>query len=276
MSERHISTTALARQLHKDSRELFTLLAQGGWIIKVDNHWQLTEKGKFEGGVYMNHPKYGDYIAWPESVQDHPLLKLLPVAPLSATHLSNKFGVPARLMNLILAERGWIKKNIRGWLLTAKGKALGGEQHYSEQTAIPYTTWPETILENQSLLAAIAQTNGDFFSTSPVALSGFAVETKIAAIIENWLYIAGINHARQYPLLDADEKMYVDFFLPELQLCLDIWSHQDTAATLSDNFNKQAFYKKHAIDFIEIHESTIDKVDELLAKQLLHFGLAVY
>ncbi|RYZ82577.1 MAG: 4-alpha-glucanotransferase, partial [Moraxellaceae bacterium] len=90
MSEKHISTTALARQLHKESKELFVLLAQGGWMVKVDNHWQLTEKGKFEGGIYINHPKYGEYIAWPESVQDHPLLRLLPEAPLSATHIGNK------------------------------------------------------------------------------------------------------------------------------------------------------------------------------------------
>src|SRR5690606_40674662 len=60
--EKHISTTALARLLAKESKELFILLTGGGWIIKVDNHWQLTEKGKFEGGVYVNHPKYGEYI----------------------------------------------------------------------------------------------------------------------------------------------------------------------------------------------------------------------
>jgi hypothetical protein len=107
MSEKHISTSALARLLQKDGKELFILLAKGGWMIKVDNHWQLTEKGKFEGGVYIHHPKFGDYIAWPESVQDHPLLKLLPEAPLSVTQVAAAVGLPARLLNLLLAERPW-------------------------------------------------------------------------------------------------------------------------------------------------------------------------
>jgi hypothetical protein len=129
MAERHISTTALARLIGKESKELFILLTTGGWIVKVDNHWQLTEKGKFEGGIYVNHPKYGEYIAWPESIQHHPLLKLLPEAPLSASNLAHKWEIPARLVNLLLAEKGLIKKHIRGWLLTPKGKAMGGAQH---------------------------------------------------------------------------------------------------------------------------------------------------
>src|SRR6478609_3018198 len=215
MSEKHISTTALARLLHKESKELFILLAQGGWMLKVDNHWQLTEKGKFEGGIYINHPKYGEYIAWPESVQDHPLLQLLPEAPLSATHLGSKVDLPARLINLVLAERGWIKRHIRGWLLTPRGKAIGGEQHSSEQSGIPYVTWPETLLENPLFLQIIAQVNGTSFHQFHKALSGQPVNSAEELIVENWLYIAGVNHARNYHLQFGDEKASVDFFLPE-------------------------------------------------------------
>ena len=281
MSEKHISTTALARQLHKESKELFVLLAQGGWMVKVDNHWQLTEKGKFEGGIYINHPKYGEYIAWPESVQDHPLLRLLPEAPLSATHIGNKVDLPARLINLLLAERGWIKKHIRGWLLTPRGKAVGGEQHSSEQTGIPYTTWPETLLENSLFLDAIAQITGTSFQIDNgqkfySALSGQPVNSREELIVENWLYIAGINHSRSYGLQQGTEKIIVDFFLPEFQVCIDIWGASDNAAALTEKLTKQEFYKKYSYDFIELHDETIAQVDEVLAKQLLQFGLAIY
>jgi hypothetical protein len=281
MSEKHISTTALARQLHKESKELFVLLAQGGWMVKVDNHWQLTEKGKFEGGIYINHPKYGEYIAWPESVQDHPLLRLLPEAPLSATHIGNKVDLPARLINLLLAERGWIKKHIRGWLLTPRGKAVGGEQHSSEQTGIPYATWPETLLDNNLFLDAIAQITGASFQNNISqkfcnALSGQRVNSREELIVENWLYIAGVNHSRSYALQQNNEKIIADFFLPELQVCIDIWGASDNAAVLTEKLTKQEFYKKYGYDFIELHDETIAKVDEVLAKQLLQFGLAVY
>lgn len=281
MSEKHISTTALARQLHKESKELFVLLAQGGWMVKVDNHWQLTEKGKFEGGIYINHPKYGEYIAWPESVQDHPLLRLLPEAPLSATHIGNKVDLPARLINLLLAERGWIKKHIRGWLLTPRGKAIGGEQHASEQTGIPYATWPETLLDNSLFTELIAQVRGASFqqlNSQQInkALSGQHVHSVEALIVENWLYIAGINHSCDYMLHAGSEKITVDFFLPELQVCIDIWGASDNAAVLTEKLNKQEFYKKYGYDFIELHDETITQIDEVLAKQLLGYGLAIY
>lgn len=280
MSEKHISTTALARLLHKESKELFVLLAQGGWMIKVDNHWQLTEKGKFEGGIYINHPKYGEYIAWPESVQDHPLLRLLPEAPLSATHIGHKVDMPARLINHVLAERGWIKKHIRGWLLAPRGKALGGEQHSAEQTGIPYVTWPETILENPQFVESIAQLKGlpavDQNQQSCRTLSGQVLASTEARILANWLYLVGVNHACSYRLSHAREEIVADFFIPDIQVCIDIWGANDNAAVLAEKLNKQEFYKKHGYEYIELHDETIAQIDEILAKQLLGFGLAIY
>lgn len=252
------------------------MLAQGGWMVKVDNHWQLTEKGKFEGGIYINHPKYGEYIAWPESVQDHPLLKLLPEAPLSATHIGSKVDLPARLINVLLAERGWIKKHIRGWLLTARGKAIGGEQHTSDQSGIPFVTWPETLLDNAQFLTAVAQMNGTAFAHFHKTLSGQMMASVSTFVVENWLYVSGVHHACAYELQVGDEIVVADFFLPELQIAIDIWSGEDNAAALSAKLAKQEFYKKHGYDFIELHDETIVQLDELLAKQLLMMGLAVY
>jgi hypothetical protein len=277
MSEKHISTTALARLLHKESKELFVLLAQGGWMVKVDNHWQLTEKGKFEGGIYINHPKYGDYIAWPEAVQDHPLLKLLPEAPLSATHIGSKCDLPARLINLLLAERGWIKKHIRGWLLTASGKALGGEQHISEQSAIPFVTWPESLLENRLFLAAVAHITGAAFSESSIALSGQNTLSALHFKVENWLYLAGINHACHYTLQYANnESVIADFFLPESQVAIDIWGETENAATLTKQLAKHTFYQQYNYEFIELRAENSAQLDDFLAKQLFTFGLAIY
>ena len=283
MSEKHISTTALARSLHKESKELFVLLAQGGWMIKVDNHWQLTEKGKFEGGIYINHPKYGEYIAWPESIQDHPLLNLLPEAPLSATHLGGKVDLPARLINLVLAESGWIKKHIRGWLLTSRGKIVGGEQHTSEQSGIPYVTWPESLLDNPVFQATIAQITGEEFVHSNQTLSGHLLNTQTAFVVENWLYIANVHHACNYDLQAGNEKVTADFFLPDLQVVIDIWGNEDNASALSTKLINQDFYKKYGYEFIELRFDTqkqqsenVAQLDEFLAKQLLAHGLAVY
>lgn len=275
-TEKHISTTALARALGKESKELFILLTDGGWIVKVDNHWQLTEKGKFEGGIYVNHPKYGEYIAWPESIHQHPLFMLLPEAPLTATNLGHKLGLPARLINLLLAERGWIKKHIRGWLLAPAGQHLGGQQQESEQSGIPFVTWPETLVENALLLRSVAQINGDPVLADLPTLDGRQVSNSAERMITNWLYIAGVLHAQNYNLAVGDKVIAVNFYLPEISLCIDYWPGNAQAADLVAQLDKQAFYKQHKIPFIELRDEDLPQLDELLARKLLRYGLAVY
>lgn len=275
-TEKHISTTALARLLGKESKELFILLTGGGWIIKVDNHWQLTEKGKFEGGVYVNHPKYGEYIAWPESIHQHPLFKLLPEAPLTASNLGFKFDLPARLVNLLLAERGWIKKHIRGWLVTDSGKQSGGQQHESEQTGIPFVTWPETLLENKFLLRAVAQLKGDGTVAELPTLDGRYVANPAERMVSNWLYVAGVSYAQDYELDAGDAPLKANFYIPDIRLCIDCWPANAQAANLSQQLQKQAQYRQHQIAFIELYEADLEQLDALLARKLLGYGLAIY
>lgn len=275
-SEKHLSTTALARVLGKESKELFVLLTGGGWIVKADNHWQLTEKGKFEGGIYVNHPKYGEYIAWPESVYQHPLFALLPEAPLSATNIGHKLGVPARLVNLVLAERGWLKKNIRGWVLTPAGKQLGGQQHESEQSAIPYATWPETIIDNPRLLHAVAQLTAEGIDATLATLDGRVVSSSAARRIANWCYLTRVVCAQQYELIWGEESLIVDFFLPEIQLCIDYWPADSKADALAKQLDKQFLYKKYKVNFLELRAEDLPQLDDILAKVLMRSGLAVY
>lgn len=280
MAEKHISTTALARLLGKESKELFTLLTSGGWIIKVDNHWQLTEKGRFEGGTYVNHPKYGEYIAWPESIQAHPLLKLLPEAPLNATNLAHKWDMPARLVNLLLAEKGLIKKNIRGWLLSAKGKALGGQQQEAE-SGIPFVTWPETIVDEPEIIESLLQLQGDAGLDGQPAMDGHQVNNAVQRRINNWLYLARVVHARDYLFMWDTESAVADFYIPEAELCVECWADQlenenNRAAVISGELEKQQLYKKHKIAYIEFNNETIHQIDEILARELLRRSLAVY
>jgi len=281
MTEKHISTTALARLLGKESKELFILLTTGGWIVKVDNHWQLTEKGKFEGGIYATHPKYGEYIAWPESVQTHPLLKLLPEAPLSATNLAHKWDISARLVNVLLAEKGLIKKNVRGWVLTEKGKLHGGQQHEAEQSGIPFVTWPETLLDEPNLLSALLQIRGDDSLQGHPTLDGHSVNNSMQRRVDNWLYLHRVVHARDYPMEWSLDSTTADFYIPEIQFCIECWAdeleHQPSrAGVIAGELEKHAIYKKHKVAFVEYRDENIHQLDEMLARELLRRGLAVY
>lgn len=279
MSDKHLSTTALAKSIGKESKELFVLLAQGGWINKVQGHWHLTEKGKFEGGIYLNHPKYGEYIAWPESVKQHPLLKLLPEAPLSATHLGQKWDLPARLVNLMLAERGLIKKYLHGWLLTEKGEEQGGQQHESEQSGIPYVTWPESLLQEPWVEGYLQQLHAKDISFPARSLDGHLVESAIQLRIDNWLYLATIPHAYSYPIEVDGKIVSADFYLPHQTLCIECWGDlfsKNTAQSIIDDLEKQKQYREHPIAFVELKDETMMQLDERLAKEIFKRGTAVY
>jgi hypothetical protein len=280
MAERHISTTALARLIGKESKELFVLLTSGGWIVKVDNHWQLTEKGKFEGGIYVNHPKYGEYIAWPETIQHHHLLKLLPEAPLSATNLAHKWDIPARLVNLLLAEKGLIKRYVRGWQLTERGKKIGGQQNEAE-SGVPFVTWPETLLDDPELIAALLQIVGDERVSTQATMDGHSVNNAMQRRIDNWLYLTRTIHARDYRLQWDMESAIADFYLPELALCVECWAdqlgqEQNRAAVIGDELEKHQLYKKHKVAYIEFRDENIHQVDEILAREMLRCGVAIY
>ncbi len=280
MAERHISTTALARLIGKESKELFVLLTSGGWIVKVDNHWQLTEKGKFEGGIYANHPKFGEYIAWPESIQHHHLLTLLPEAPLSATNLAHKWDIPARLVNLLLSEKGLIKRYVRGWQLTERGKKIGGQQQEAD-SGIPFVTWPETLLDDPELIVSLQQIVGDERVDGQATMDGHHVNNAMQRRIDNWLYLTRTIHARDYHLQWDMQSAVADFYLPELQLCIECWADQleqvpNRAAVISDELEKYQLYKQHKVAYIEFRDENIHQVDEILARELLRRGIAIY
>lgn len=295
MATRHLSTTALARRIGKDSKELFILLAQGGWMLKVDNQWQLTEKGKFEGGIYVNHPKYGDYIAWPESTVDHPLLSLLPEAPLSASALGNKWQLSARLVNLLLRDLGLLDAFVHGWKLTALGRQWGGEQHEAEHTGIPFATWPESLLDNAILLKRIEALKG--LDANRFVFDEHPVTSALQQRIDNWLYLTRTLHGTNAVIEVDGSSLMVDFYLPQWRLVLMLWpeidsrvtaptsaspsselshSMQSPAANLQKKLDVLSVLQSNHVDVLEMHESSLEALDELLSRELLRRGHAVY
>lgn len=275
---KHLSTTALAKLIGKESKELFILLANSGWIVKVDGHWQLTAKGRFEGGTYANHPRYGEYIVWPASISEHPLLRLLPEAPLSARALAQKTGLPARLLNRLLASLGWIKPYVHGWQLTDLGARIGGQQHESESTAIPYVTWPESLLENRFFQRAVAglKEGADYCQ------DGHKTRSSALNQIDNWLYTVGIVHAAQYPVEQLgicrknEETLEVDFYLPGANVALVFWPDTSSPGELAANLARRECLQHSELPVIELEHSQLSELDEVLTRELMKLGVAVY
>ncbi|WP_056494931.1 hypothetical protein [Brevibacillus sp. Leaf182] len=71
---------------------------------------------------------------------------------LNATVLSQILKVSKLRINPILSELGWLEREKKGWILTKLGESIGGKQLEYEKNGISYVTWPETILNNKSLI----------------------------------------------------------------------------------------------------------------------------
>lgn len=293
----YLSGSALARHLGIPSRELFALLVENGWIVRQGNQWRLTRKGEFEGGKQLNSERFGAYIGWPKQVLEHRLFTTgLERTLLNAATLGLRIGLSARQANLLLLELGWIRKGVKGWELTEHGLALGGVQEEYPDTGIPYVCWPATLTHNPVLTENLRvihayehlgeATAGDLFGDPECeihsdadgglhALDGHLLRSRATLMICHWLYMSEIVHAcgRHLPV---EGGYRCDFYLPSLHLYIEYWGDESEPGQLRAKLEKKAVYERHGLKLLEISSDEIERLDEVLSRQLLKHGLAVY
>jgi hypothetical protein len=129
-NNKDLSTTALAKELNKESQDLFRQLFEMGLIVRNGDNWELTAAGKLKGGLYREYDKYKKYIVWPESLKEE-LAGHLERGQnlLTSTIIGKHFEMSATKINSILSELGLIEKSIKGHKITSLGKRLGGIQY---------------------------------------------------------------------------------------------------------------------------------------------------
>ncbi|MEH6343627.1 MAG: hypothetical protein V7785_00955 [Bermanella sp.] len=309
-----VSTTALAKLLNMDSKALFELLVTRKWITRTPNKetgkldTALTKKGQFEGGEYLNSKKFGTYIVWPTRVTTHTIFTRLESKKLNASSLSKALfnsiassmtsfapdalaiaAIAPWRLNLILSELGWIVKTVKGWQLTQLGTALGGEELQHASTGLSYVVWPQSIIEQQQLVALLdglyAKSNDDDLY---VCLDGHQVAGDTLRQIDNWLYTAGLNHAVGRELPEVGH--FCDFYLPQGQVYLEYWDYQYTgqqaqkvpeSVWLKQKVARRALYEKLGLNVISLQASDLINngkalsLDEILPKRLLQFNVQV-
>lgn len=290
---KRISTTQLSKRFGLPTRDLFASLTELGLVARIDEQWVLTDKGREAGGDYRESKQYGRYIVWPD---DLPIPSPAPGEKmLSATALGEAFELPARRVNQVLSEHGWIKKHLKGWLVTPLGKLSGGQQRENTQSGVPFVVWPSAVLENAALRDTIGQLRGvgQPETSMPAevveSLSGFRerfppklrtadghyVRSRAEMLIDNWLYTAEIVHAyeRRLPL---EEEVYCDFYLPAGKVYIEFWGLESDAQYRARQEEKLAIYRKYQLNLIELHDADIAQLDEILPRQLLKFGITTY
>jgi hypothetical protein len=209
---------------------------------------------------------------------------------LSSTRIGKHFQLSSVKVNLILAELGWIEKYVKGWSPTDRGNALGANVR-EMRNGTPYVVWPESILKNAALLDSVFEQSGgqrtrpaakrqddpdDFRTKFPATFrtqDGHMVRSRAEAMIDNWLYMQGLVHAyeRRLPI---EEECYCDFYLPGGKgVYIEFWGRESDPKYRDRKAVKQALYAKHGFQLIELGDAEIERLDDVLPRMLLRFGI---
>jgi len=301
----------LAKRNNLESRALFERLAAAGLLQKESGSWVLTDSGKSLGGIYVESPKYGQYVGWPEDF-DVELSKSTapaktPPPPtasdgnirdlLTATRIGRHFDLSANKCNYILSELGWLQKGLKGWLLTEPGKRLGGVQSEDPRSGVPYVRWPNAILKNRALADTIAEVKGTAgdaedtakteveappeigfrqkFEATHRAADGHFVRSRAEMLIDNWLYMAEIVHAYERKL-PIEEDVYCDFYIPTGKVYIEFWGLENDPKYAARKEQKKAIYEKYGLNLIELTDADVLNLDDMLPRHLLKFGVQAY
>lgn len=295
-----LSTTSLANELDIKPSDLFDKLKTLGWIERKNDKWTLTDLGKQKGGQLRTSQKYGEFIVWPENLSiDNGQTQNEKAKLLNSTKIGGHFNVSNQRMNLIFSELGWIEKAISGWVVTRPGKAVGGRQFEDDIKGNTYVKFPDTILQNKTLIRVFSdspnekgpvkatQTNQqqsstytsdnfrDKFPATFTTKDGHKVRSRAEVIIDNALYDYKLVHAyeRRLPI---EEDVYSDFFIRSENVYIEYWGMEDDPKYTERKKIKLEIYKKYDFKLIELNDSDINNLDDILPKKLLKYGIKVY
>lgn len=289
-----LSTSALARKLDIPAQQLFVTLRDYGWIRRAGEAWALTSKGEFEGGTYRRSQRYGSYIVWPESIVAHPLLAAIESNQrITADGLCRYYPpLNGRQINRALAELGLQCHTMLGWELTARGRALGGQQESSRNSGALFATWPHDIIDNAVVHRDLSRVSSaqlapseydheqDLFAAAGAkgdSLEGFdghLLRSSLQLHVCNWLYFAQLAHAH-HRALPTPEPIYADFYLPEGGVYIDCWEAEVPAHELKERLRKRDLYRELGLRHLQIDAADSAQLDEILSAGLLKFDIRV-
>lgn len=288
-----VSTTALAKQLDIPVQQLFATLKDYGWIERHTDTWCLTPKGQFEGGDYRDSKRFGRYIVWPSTLEGHQLLAAIESNQRVTAGAMRRYypRLDARQINRALAELGLQQHSILGWELTAFGKTLGGQQEESENSGAFYVTWPHEVIDHPVIHRELSkqsdQIHGqprtlpdepDLFGNQKsapsgcVGIDGHQLLSGLQMRVCDWLYLAQLPHAYQRAL-PVEELLQADFYLPMGNIYIDCWEADVSAQQLSMQLRKRELYQQYDLRHIEINPDDVERLDEVLGRGLLGFGI---
>lgn len=301
--DQYLSTSALAAALDMGRDELFQFLAKEGWIERSNDAWVLCKQGVDAGGVLYNEKDQSKgWIKWPPDMMEHDhfaeIRRKRSVNALSATKLGETLGLPAKMVNLVLVELGWLKKDGHGWGLTENGARLGGQQIENDQKGYLYVLWPRTLATSRPLRESInaflatpaenqvmpASSEGEIpekaesfrtkFPPEHRAVDGHFVRSRAELIIDNYLYVNKILHAYERRL-PVEEEAYCDWYLPDGEVYVEYWGMEENPQYRERKQQKLKIYRSRNLQLIELNDSDVKSLDDTFPVKLLKYNIRI-
>ncbi|WP_263833727.1 hypothetical protein [Sulfurospirillum oryzae] len=198
---------------------------------------------------------------------------------MTATEIGKLFNKTSRQINDIFQELHWIEKNKNGWVITESGKSNGAIQiNYRGSLSVQ---WDEKIQTNILLKKLIEpkeeKEEKDFRERYPAThrtKDGHFVRSKAEMIIDDWLYSENIVHAYE-KMLPIQENVYSDFYLPQGKVYIEFWGLENDQKYNARKEQKKEIYKKHNVNLIELTDKEIAKLDDVLPRMLIKYGINI-
>jgi hypothetical protein len=76
--------------------------------------------------------------------------------------------------------------------------------------------------------------------------------------------------------LSVEGDYRCDFYLPSLQLYIEYWGDETAPGQLSAKLAKRSVYERSGLALLELDAEDLPRLDEVLPRKLLKYGLAVY
>lgn len=295
------STSALAKELGLTTKEAYEVLKKADYVIKKDEKWILTDKGKSIGGKVVSTEQYGEFIVWPMDFNPSESNEEINNELITVTKIAEDFGdISNQRVNNIFEELGWIEKAPKGWKVTSQGRKEGGVQK-EYKTGGFYVKWSSTILTNSAFLKSIRpeeaiepksvnkslpiggcsndKQENKYPQTLLKATDGHIVKSRGELIIDNLLYDYRLVHAYERELIVAEHTVRSDFYIPandgRKAVYIEFWGIQDNVDYLGRKKEKQELYKAHNKNLINIEEKHLDNIDSYLRRAFLEFDINI-
>jgi hypothetical protein len=238
--QKGLSTSALAKRNELKTAELFGWMESEGWIVRIDGHWSLTDRGREQGGQMQSSERFGTYITWPNglrwqknhgvvrraSVQSQTLHNATALVEIINQGVSpNARPLNAGTFNRLLLEAGFLLPNtgeLQGWRVSSAGEALGGEQR-STKASIPFVVWPASILDETALARLLRLWQGSLSDSigmsashghGYLSINGLWCKRMALLVAVNTLYLHRVAH-QVGARLQGEPALEVDLYLPD-------------------------------------------------------------